>query len=261
MRRIIPCLILILGSCQKVVHLNLETIPPQLVIEGNITDGALPDTVKVMRSANFYAGNTFPGVSGATVTISDNTGVKEFLTEISTGIYITHTLRGTPGYTYDLSVTVNDTSYSATSTMPQPVPLDSITFTTSTRFRNGQITAIVNFQDPPGVANYYRYEEHINGGLYTKDFFFFEDRLSDGRYIQDNLRTDSISLNHGDLLQVDMFSVDNNDYTYFSELFRSTSTGAFGTNASPANPSTNISNGAYGYFSAHPVRSKSVIVP
>jgi hypothetical protein len=165
-----------------------------------------------------------------------------------------------PGNTYTLAVRINDTSYTATSTMPQPVELDSVTFTTSARFGNNQITAVVNFQDPPGTPNYYRYEEHINGGLFTRNFFFFSDRLSDGRYIQDELRTDSVSLHHGDVLQLDMFCVDQNDYNYFSQLFRSTSTGAFNTDASPANPSTNLSNGAYGYFSAHTVRSKTVSV-
>jgi hypothetical protein len=258
MRRIIPILFILCG-CQKVVTLKLNNAPPQLVIEGNVTDGPNPDTVKIIRSVNFYADNTFPAVSGASVTISDNTGVKDVLTESSPGIYITHTLKGTPGNTYNLSVVINDTTYSAVSTMPQPVALDSITFTTS-GFRKGKITPIANFQDPPGIHNYYRFEEHINGAPYTKDIFVFDDRLSDGRYINLDLRTDSATLNVGDLLQVDMYSVDNNDYTYFFQLGRSTSTGAFNTDASPANPSTNISNGAYGYFSAHTVRSQTVAV-
>jgi len=265
MRRIIPCLVfvLILCACQKVVTLNLDNAPPQLVIEGNVTDGPAPDTVKIMRSVNFYADNNYPAVSGATVSISDNTGVTDVLTEFSPGIYITHTLKGTPGNTYSLAVTVSDTTYTAVSTMPQPVTFDSVTFTTNSAFRKGQITPQVNFQDPPGITNYYRFQEHINGAPFTKDIFVFDDRLSDGRYIQWNLRMDSAYLNNGDLLQVDMYCVDKNDYTYFFQLDRSGGGGrggAFDTNASPANPSTNISNGAYGYFSAHTVRSKTVAV-
>jgi len=259
MRRILPLFFLIL-SCKKVVNLKLDSAPPQLVIEGNITDTPGPDTVKIMHSVNFYADNNFPGVSGAAVIVSDNTGAKETLTPVSPGIYITKTLKGTPGNTYTLSVTVNDTNYTATSTMPQPVNLDSITFTTSSRIRKSQIVAVANFQDPPGESNYYRFEEHINGALFTKNYFIFDDRLSDGRYINFNLRTDSTSLNPGDLLEVNMYCVDKNDYTYFFQLDRTTSSGTFNTDASPANPSTNISNGAYGYFSAHTVRSKTVAV-
>ena len=262
MRRIIPFIILVLVSCQKTVTLNLSNTPPQIVIQGNITDGPGPDTVRLIRSVNFYADNSFPAISGAAVTVTDNLGNKDSLTETLPGNYITHTLHGVPGNTYTLSVKIRDTTYTAVSTMPQPVPLDSVTFITNSTFRKGQITSVVNFQDPPGVTNYYRFEEHINGALFTKDFFVFDDRLSDGRYIQWNLRMDSSYLHTGDLLQVDMYSVDENDYTYFFQLARSSSGGggAFDTNASPGNPSTNISNGAYGYFSAHTVRSKTMSV-
>jgi hypothetical protein len=261
MRRLIPVLLLAC-SCQKVVTLDLQNAAPQLVIEGNFTDGSGPDTVKIMRSVNFYADNNFPSVSGARVVITDNAGNSDSLTEATPGNYITHTLRGVPGNTYTLSARVNDTLYSAVSTMPQPVNLDSISFTTSSAFRKGQITPLVNFQDPPDVPNYYRCEEYINGAQFTRDFFVFDDRLSDGRYIQWSLRMDSAYINQGDQLRVNMYCVDKNDYTYFFQLGRTSNNarGAFDTNASPANPSTNISNGAYGYFSAHTVRSKTVTV-
>ncbi|GGA98525.1 hypothetical protein GCM10011511_22290 [Puia dinghuensis] len=242
------------------VTLQLNNAPPQLVIEGNVTDGLQPDTVKIMRSVNFYADNTFPMVSGASVTISDNTGVTDHLTETSPGVYITSTLQGKPGNTYNLSVVVNDTTYSASSTMPLLVPLDSITFRSSNRFNRSQINAVANFQDPPGVKNYYRFQEYINGTPFTKDIFVFDDRLSDGKYIQYELDMDSIYLYVGDQLKVDMYCVEKNDYDYFFQLLRSSGTGTFNTNASPANPSTNISNGAYGYFSAHTDRSKTVAV-
>jgi hypothetical protein len=260
MRRIIPYLLLLCCSCQKVVNLKLDNAPPQLVIIGNLTDGAGPDTVKVLHSVNFYADNSFPAVSGAAVIIRDNNGNKDSLTETLPGNYITHTLRGIPGNTYTLSVTLNDAAYTASSTMPQPVNFDSISFTTSNRIRKSQITPVVNFQDPPGIANYYRFDEHINGGLYTKNFFVFSDRLSDGRYISLNLRTDSTNLNSGDVLQVDMYCVDKNDYTYFFEQNKTTTTGAFNTDASPANPATNLSNGAFGYFSVHTIRTRTVTV-
>ena len=259
MRRIIPILLL-LCSCQKVVTLKLNNAPPQLIIEGNVTDGLQPDTVKIMRSVNFYADNSFPTVSGAAVTISDNAGVTDHLTEASPGVYITHTLRGKPGNTYNLSVVVNDSTYTAASTMPQVVPLDSVTFRSSNRFNRSQINAVANFQDPPGVKNYYRFQEYINGTPFTKDIFVFDDRLSDGKYIEYELDMDSIYLYAGDQLKVDMYCVEQKDFDYFFQLLRSAGTGTFNTNASPANPSTNISNGAYGYFSAHTVRSKTVAV-
>ena len=254
--------VVLLLSCQKVVTLNLNTVPPQLVIQGEVTDQPGPYTVTISRSVNFYADNSFPAVSGAVVHISDGQGITDSLTETSPGSYVTHVLAGRPGNTYTLTVTVGDTSYTAASTMPVAVPLDSITLEhTNGRFgRKDQITPQANYQDPAGVKNYYEYVLYIGGVQFTRDIYAFSDRLTDGKYIVQDLRMDSTYLLPGDQLRVDMYCTDANVYNYFNQLSRSTGTGAFNTTAAPANPSTNLSNGAYGVFSAHTVRSKTVTV-
>ena len=253
--------IILIYSCQKTVTLNLKTAASQIVIEGNVTDSTGPYIVTINQSVGFYADNTFPAVSGAIVKISDNQGVTDSLTETTTaGTYQTHVLQGRSGNTYTLSVTINDSTYTATSTMPAAVALDSVTFDNSSAFGNNRIQAIANFQDPAGVKNYYQFEEYINGQLFTKNFFVFDDRLSDGKYISNTLRTDSSWLSTGDQLKVNMYCIDENVYNYFYQLSQSGGSGAFNTTASPANPSTNISNGAYGYFSAHTLRSRTVTV-
>jgi hypothetical protein len=58
-----------------------------------------------------------------------------------------------------------------------------------------------------------------------------------------------------------MYCIDSAVYNYFFQLFQSGGAGSFNTSASPANPTSNISNGAYGYFSAHTVTSKNGYVP
>lgn len=251
-----------LFSCQKVVTLPLHTAPPQLVIQGEVTDGPGPYTVTISRSVGFYADNTFPAVDGASVRISDSQGVTDSLTETSPGNYVTHVLQGRSGDTYTLHVTLNDSTYTAVSTMPAPVTLDSITFDlTSFRGKNGRIIAQANYQDPPGIKNYYQFVLYINGAQFTKDIYAFSDRLTDGRYITQDLRMDSSYLNPGYLLRMDMYCIDVNVYNYFNQLSQAIGTGAFNTAAAPANPTSNISNGAYGVFSAHTVSSQQVIVP
>ncbi len=245
-------------SCQKTVKLSLNTAPPQLVIEGQVTNTPGPYTVTISRSVAFYADNDFPGVSGASVLISDGQGVTDSLTETSTGSYTTHVLQGKPGNTYTLSVRLNDTTYTAESTMPQPVALDSVTFDNA--IGGNSLRAQVYFQDPPDVKNYYQFILFINGSQFTKDYFVFDDRLSDGRYITQKLQMDSSYLSAGQQLKVNLQCIDLNVYNYFNQLAQATSTGAFNTTAAPANPSTNISNGAYGYFSAHTISSQTVTV-
>ncbi|HEX9509520.1 MAG TPA: DUF4249 domain-containing protein [Puia sp.] len=249
-------------SCTKTVTLNLKNAPAQIVIQGDVTNDPGPYTVTINQSAAFYANNTFPAISGATVKISDSQGGTDSLTETSAGVYITHTLQGVPGHTYTLSVFAQNTNYSAVSTMPAVVPFDSVTFDHSADFGRKQIEAIVNFQDPPGVKNYYQFIEYINGVQLTKgnSIFVFDDRLSDGRYISRTLRNDSSRLAIGDLLEVKKYDIDENIYNYWYQMDQSSGSGGFNTTASPANPVSNISNGAYGYFSAHTVQSKKVTV-
>src|SRR5882757_5405663 len=247
-------------SCQKTVTLDLNTAPAQIVIQGEITNTPGPYTITINQSTAFYADNTFPPISGAAVKISDGQGLTDSLTETSPGGYSTHPLQGIPGTTYTLSVSAQNQQYTACSTMPAVVPFDSVTFDHSADFGSKQIEAIVNFQDPPGVKNYYQFMEYINGQQFNKNIFVLDDRLSDGRYISRTLRTDSTYLTKGDQLEVKMYCIDENIYNYWYQLDQSSGSGGFNTTASPANPASNISNGAYGYFSAHTVQSKKVTV-
>jgi hypothetical protein len=252
--------VVLLFSCKKTVTLPLNTAASQWVIQGEVTDAPGPYTVTINQTVAFYADNTFPAVSGASVQISDNQGVTDVLTETSAGNYTTHTLQGKPGNTYTLSVKIGDSLFTAASTMPQPVALDSVTFDHSSAFRKNDITAQANYQDPAGIKNWYQFIMYINGVQFTKDIYAFDDRLTDGKYIVQNLRMDSTYLNVGDQLQVNMYCIDLNVYNYFNQLAQSGGTGAFNTTAAPANPTSNISNGAYGVFSAHTISSKTITV-
>jgi Domain of unknown function (DUF4249) len=252
--------VVLLFSCQKTVKLPLNTAASQWVIQGEVTNAPGPYTVTINQTVAFYAENTFPAVSGASVQISDDQGVTDALTETSAGNYTTHTLQGKPGNTYTLSVKIGDSLFTAVSTMPAIVPLDSVTFDHSSAFRKNDITAQANYQDPAGIKNYYQFIMYINGTQFTKDIYAFDDRLSDGKYVVQNLRMDSTYLIAGDQLQVNMYCIDVNVYNYFNQLAQSGGTGSFNTSSAPANPTSNISNGAYGVFSAHTISTKTLTV-
>lgn len=264
MKRVKPIILLTglsLFSCKKIVTLNLNQVPAAIVIQGNVTNATGPTYVTISQPVDFYADNTFPPVSGATVVISDNNGQIDTLSEVSPGTYASSSIEGAPGTTYQLSVTSQGQQYTATSTMPATVNLDSVTFEVNSGFGRKQISAVANFQDPAGVKNYYQFVEYLNGTQLTKDLFVFDDRLSDGRYINYTLFNDSAYLQPGDQLEVDMYCIDSAVYSYFFQLLQSDGAGSFNTSASPANPTSNISHGAYGYFSAHTVTSRTEYIP
>ena len=243
-----------LYSCTKIITPNLNNAGPQLIIQGVVNDTAGPYFVTIARSVGFYSDNIYPNVSGALVTITDATaGVSDVLTETTPGVYATHTIQGTHGNTYRLKVELNGNTYTAISTMPQQsVLLDSISFDASDAKR---IRAQANFQDPVNIVNFYKFSVYVNG--INKRFQTFEDRLSDGRYIRERMDNDTSEIKTNDTVQLSLVGVDKNVYTY---LFEAEKIAYDNANLSaPATPTTNISGGCLGYFSAQTISTKKLV--
>jgi Domain of unknown function (DUF4249) len=251
---------LLVTACKKVIDIDLKSATAQIVIEGNITDAPGAYAVLISKTVNFSANNTYPPVTDAYVTITDSTShITDTLTQVDPGVYVTGQIMGFSNHTYYLNVYEGNKVYSASSTMPIRVDLDSISFAENIGFNNKEeINAIVNFPDPAGITNYYSFTESVNNRL-IPNIFVFEDRLSDGRYIEYPLYNDSSYLNPGDTLQLTMNCVDENTYNYFNTLINVTGGNNFQA-VTPANPVTNLSNGALGYFSAHTTQRASILV-
>ncbi len=246
----------IVTSCEKEINVDLNSAPPQVIIEGIVTNEAGPYQVQISKSVIFSAANSYPAVSGASVVITDRTGsITDTLLEGPAGTYKTRLIQGIPGHSYDLFVNSEGETYRASSTMPLPVPFDSITFRHSSGGIGGEngINAIPNFQDPPGIPNYYTFNATVNSRI-LKTTFVFGDRLSDGRYITQQLFMDSAYIQAGNVVSIKMHCVDKDVWNYFNTIQGE----GFGSPA-PANPISNITNNALGYFSAHTVQTKTAV--
>jgi hypothetical protein len=238
-----------LYGCKKVIQVNLNDAAPQLIITGEVINGPGPFMVTLSQTVNFSADNVFPPFSGAQILITDSQAVlTDTLTETTPGLYLTKGLQGKPGDAYRLTVTASGKVYTALSIMPLPVALDSVTLIENSGFNNKVYNPVVNFQDPPGVPNYYQFSEIVNGRV-INNIFIFDDRLSDGKYIRQPLFNDSAYIQPGNILNIGMYCIDKNVYNYFNTLQNATGNGF--QSVAPSNPTTNISNGALGYFSAH----------
>ena len=168
-----------------------------------------------------------------------------------------------PGHVYELSVTVNNQSFTSTCTMTQPVYLDKL-FIASGPF--GQFDfANIEYTDPVGIKNFYRYVQYVNN---VKDpaIFWDNDEFADGLMISRLLDTgidkkdDPRNIESGDIVTIELLSLDESIYTYWYSLQSDGGAGS-GSAIAPANPLTNIKGGALGYFSAHTLDSKTVIAP
>jgi hypothetical protein len=250
--------ILVSASCTKVIDLKLGNNTGKLVIEGNITNKRGTQYIKLSQNVAFTSTNTYPPVTGALVTVNDDAGSTYSFTEGPAGTYSINSVAGRPGRTYTMNVNVNGSNYTASSQMPQVVALDSITekvdaFDKSNNKR--QIT--VHFQDPPGVANQYRFILTVNS-VQVKRIFAFNDDFSDGRYVNIDLFQNDINIYPGDTATVELQCVDKPVYTYWFTLMQQGN--GPGGGVSPSNPPTNITPTTLGYFSAHTTKSLTLIV-
>jgi hypothetical protein len=246
-------------SCDKIVDIDLNSSSPRIVIEGTISDHAGPYFVTLSQTVNFDETNVFPPITGASIVMSDTLGNSELLIETMPGIYKTSSMQGIPGRTYTLIVTKDGKEYIATSTIPDPVMIDSLSVQNQIFGRDRTKVIKVQFRDPPDVKNYYRFVE-VKNSVEQKFIFLYDDRVQNGNAITSTLFADEDTLRTGDSVLVFLQCIDKGVFDYFRTM-RQASGGGGPQAASPANPVSNFTNGALGYFNAYAVRSKLIIIP
>ncbi|RYY60644.1 MAG: DUF4249 domain-containing protein [Chitinophagaceae bacterium] len=261
---ILGALMLSLVSCEKVIDINLKSTEKKYVVEANLSNVTGNCRVLLSQTKDFNDNNSFEGIAGALVTITESGGVVTPLTPVADGVYEAPAFTGTSGKTYNLSVQVNGQTFTATSTMPAPVDLDTIFTTRETLFDDPKLIVNVEFSDPPGKGNNYRFIQYFNS-VRQEQLQFMNDDYTDGRYVNSKLfyfgddDEKDKDLKSGDEVIVEMYCIDPAMYKYWFSLFRS-STGD-SNQATPSNPVSNMRGGALGYFSAHTVQTKKMFIP
>jgi hypothetical protein len=249
---------IIFVSCEKVIDLKLEDEAGKIVIEGDITNNGGPQFVRITKTVKFSDASLYPSVADATVIITDNVGTIDTLQYVSNGVYKTNRIIGVPGNIYNLTVIAQGKVYTAQSTMPQNVAMDSLRYTSITFGGNKQYSMIPVYTDPTFRGNNYRFLQYVNGKL-DKGYINFNDDVNNGQVNQRPMITNDIEVKVGDNVSVEMRCVDAVTFTYFVTLEQAAGGGP-GGGTTPSNPPNNLSNGALGLFSAYTVQTKAVVV-
>jgi hypothetical protein len=185
------------------------------------------------------------------------------LKESSPGIYLTSRTRGIPGRTYKLKVVSENTEYEGTSTMLKHVDIDSLAVVRSEFQRldfggnniNGIRYDIHCFFRDPQEKNFYRIKVFKNDSINTQSYRLYDDQYTNGE--ETELRVSSAEA--GSSYRIELQSIDQPTYGYYRTLADLLySNPIFGS--TPANPNTNLSNGALGYFGAAAVSSKTIFI-
>ena len=257
---IIALFAIILVGCDKEITLELGDSKPTLVIDGSITDLAGPYFVQLSLSTSINNPTRIVGVNNARVIITDQTGIRDSLQFVSNGLYRTQKIKGVEGGTYDLEVVVDQKKYTASTSMPKKVNLDSLRINTFPF--NGEIrySVIPVYLDPVTLGNSYRFIQKINDTL-DPTFHVFNDNLNNGKVNQRPLRggDENLKIKPRDNVFVEMQCISGASYLYFNSLDQQSGAGPGGGTA-PANPPSNIVGGALGIFSAHTVQRKTITI-
>jgi hypothetical protein len=253
-----PALLLVSCNKEEVIQLDLSNAPVQYVIEGSVTDEIRPYSVRITQTVNFDQANDFPGVHGALVIISDNAGQKDTLVEKSSGCYETQNAKsGVYGQTYTLQVWIKGNLFAAQSTMPAVVPFEDLRAINLPFGGENSLVLTPIFKDPVGLGNSYQFVQS-NNGTRQPNIFVLDDRNNDGAQMSSLLIGSDLETKIGDTIMVEMRSIDRAIYKYFIALDASNGNGP---NASvPANPDNNFEGACQGYFSAHTVQRRTLIV-
>ena len=195
MKRLVYTLLLPLLAwygCRKDVVLKMPNYEQKVVVEASIETGS-PATVFLSYSVPYFGEFDFTKpdsafVKGAVVSITD--GVKsETLTEADPAIgyfYYGLNLRGEVGKSYTLTVTLNGKSFSASTSIRQPVALDSLFFRGDTP-KDSLGFIWQRFSEPAGAGNYYRWYAKRLGrdNFYAAPFnSVFDDKFVDGKQFE-----------------------------------------------------------------------------
>src|SRR5258708_35543923 len=92
-------------ACKKVIQVDLKNAVSRIVIEGEVTNTIQPYEVRISKTVNFSAGNTYPPVTGARVTITDSSArTSANLREASPAVYPANASMAVPEHNCTLVV-------------------------------------------------------------------------------------------------------------------------------------------------------------
>lgn len=246
--RIIPLFITIFitsffVSCEEVIDISLNSTNPKVVIEADLDDLSTNQVIKLSRTVDFNLEVPNQPIYDAAVSVLDDRGRLYVFQHAGAGRYERNNFELREGRTYMLTVEVDGEVYESSAKMANYVNIDSIGVLKDDIFNETYYSVNLKFNDPINVNNYYKYSVSVNESPF-KFSNVFSDKFNDGLFVSHQI-TDLVNpYEIGDTVVIKRSSVTREVFNFWSE-FQMTNPGS----AAPSNPTSNISNGALGYFS------------
>ncbi|PLX02251.1 MAG: hypothetical protein C0595_11725 [Marinilabiliales bacterium] len=263
-------LTVVFSSCTEKIDINLDKSESALVVEGAVSEINGQQRIKLSKTAEYFSNQAPTAVSNALVTIDDGTeSVALSESELKNGYYyFPDEYSGVVGKTYTLNINLENEiagkkEYTAQTTIP-PLSddIDSIAVEWNSRFEAWLIKFYAT--DPPR-KDYYMFNGMKNGELITdsiQNVNISDDRLYNGNYTYGIavMFLDGDKLEPGDIFTLVLSNITEEYANFVTEVQTEISPGIPLFSGPPANVSSNISNGALGWFTAYRSAFTSTVV-
>lgn len=263
--------------CTEKIDVDIDRMEfARLVVDGSLSTDTTIHTIKLTQTADYFENTPAPVVSGANVFVTADDGETiQFLEEGHTGKYHSQPdVFGVIGKTYTLHIELagevgGHTNYASLNQEMKPVAaLDSVRLKYEPDWDQGYWTVEVYAWEPES-EDFYRFLAYRNGVLITDtidEFVVQEDVFFNGNYtngIQSqffNTKEEQGNLQLGDTITFEINGITEEYYHFVLEV----QAAMWGSNpmfsGPPANVSSNIDNGALGFFSVYSSQKASVVL-
>ncbi len=246
--------IIIFNSCTKRIDIKLDSTYERLAVAGFITPQKGEQYVRLTRTSNYFSNKPAPAVSGAVVTISEDSSTVQFSEDINKpGFYIApEDYFGISGNTYHLEMTLAESingnvNYEAREEMPQLADnIDSVVVEYNQQYERWMVRLYA--WEPPST-DFYMFNGMRNGNLITDTISRVN--ISDDRFFNGNYTSGAVvlilykdELKLGDTFTLILSNITEEYANYITDLQLELQPHDPMFSGPPANVRTNINNGA-----------------
>lgn len=274
--------LILASACTERMDVTVDSTYTRLTVEGKVTTDKLNHFVILSESSDVFFNETAVRVTNAQVQISDGETIYNY-TETAPGYYESDLeFSGTPGTTYQLKISNVDIDkngtteeYLARETMPEFHAVDSIKMHFDPDYDNfdddeGEFwLASVFLTDDATTEDYYGFASRINNRLVhdtitevliTEDTYF-NGKNSKGVDVSEFNQSEAdqvVRIN--DEITLETYAITEEYHDFIEEFQEMDEDQSPMFSGPPANISTNLSNGAIGYFAVYAITRTTTIV-
>ena len=257
-------------ACEEVIFIDVAQAPPQIVIDGLVTDEDTTQVVRISISSGFEGGSPID-VTNAKIDVTDNLGNRVSYTHNPEGYdsligyyFSNQRFAGVVNRVYQLDVSVGNNLFQAIDTLRAVTSIDSLSIRIDDAAVNdpeneGKIYQVLLYaKEPQETIDYYYFKFYRDSLLDADDnVYVFDDKILGNSL--DGLPS-PVLFREGELASVEIYGLTRSQFVYFLDLGNILNNDGGMFSPPPANPRSNITGGALGLFQVSGISRGSILI-